>query len=152
MSNVIERAEMLVDDFPKSLLRSCEFCDRAADLLPGLLAECKRLQEDNRNLETLNAALMENGNDLRERAQKAESQAAYWRQKAIEERGKLIRLGFGDVIDEIVPSHDERRVAIQDAIIALVAAEQYDGAEGGSLGVDEATMATMRAMLAEAER
>ena len=51
-------------------------------------------------------------------------QAAYWRKKAIEERGKLIRLGFGDVIDEIVPSHDERRIAEAD----FMAEGQHDAA------------------------
>ena len=75
MSNVIERAEMLVDDFPKSLLRSCEFCDRAADLLPGLVAECKRQQERAAAYSTELAAAGEIA-AIRER--KLEAEAARW--------------------------------------------------------------------------
>ena len=74
--NVIDQAESLCKNrVPDELTAGeCECCN----ILPDLVAECKRLQEDNHNMETLNAALLENGNDLRERAQKAEAEAARW--------------------------------------------------------------------------
>ena len=109
--NVIDQAESLLE-ISNCSARAEEFRKGAADLLPGLVAECKRLNEAAQKGNALVEELMGNCNQLRSRAQIAEAEATRWQAAAIRERAIIIHIGYGDI--EVEPSGDDLEIAEAD--------------------------------------
>ena len=73
MTDVLKQANELVDDFRGNKTCSCEFCERASEILPELVAECERLQAAVKDAEEgLTIAYMI-GSDAKEKAMRGKA-------------------------------------------------------------------------------
>jgi hypothetical protein len=83
MNDVLKHANELVDDFRGNKTCSCEFCERASEILPELVAECERLQENQCTPEKCYGEVARLSSELT-RWQKIAAKAAATASKAIE--------------------------------------------------------------------